>query len=481
MHYDEIAALQVQHGAWTLLRAEHAPLILSFLGRLFVENNNGARPASALIDDLDDELYGLNERLGQQAYPRAATAYLDEWAAPEKGWLRKFYPAGSDEAHYDITPSVEKALLWVRDLRTREFVGTESRLNTLFGLLRQMVYGADTDPQSQLAELRRRRADLDVQIARAERGEVALLDAVGQRDRYQQFARNARELLADFREVEDNFRTLDRQLRAQIAGWRGAKGELLGEVLSSRSSIAESDQGRSFQALYDFLLSHQRQSELSELLDRLARIEAIEAPETRLRHVHFDWIDAGERTQATVRKLSEQLRRFLDDQVWLENRRVFDLLRDVESHALALRDERKIPVRMELDDTAVGLVLPFERPLYTPQRPVPLDSDHVEAGAADLDTTALLNQFYVDVDELGHTVRRSLAGRDEVGLGELIAEHPLRHGLAELIGYFSLGAEDFSVEFDQTQRELLSWLSEDADRVAEVPIVTFSRSGGAQS
>lgn len=206
MPYDEIAVLQAQHGAWTLLRAEHAPLILSFLGQVFVDGNTGARPSSSLIDDLDDELYVLNERLGPQAYPRPAAAYLDEWAAPEKGWLRKFYPAGSDEAHYDITPSVEKALLWVRDLRAREFVGTESRLNTLFELLRQMVYGADADPQSRLVELRRRRADLDAEIARAERGEVALLDDVGQRDRYQQFARNARELLADFREVEDNFR-----------------------------------------------------------------------------------------------------------------------------------------------------------------------------------------------------------------------------------------------------------------------------------
>jgi Protein of unknown function (DUF3375) len=33
----------------------------------------------------------------------------------------------------------------------------------------------------------------------------------------------ARELLADFREVEKNFRKLDRQLREKIAGWHGAR------------------------------------------------------------------------------------------------------------------------------------------------------------------------------------------------------------------------------------------------------------------
>ncbi len=59
-----------------------------------------------------------------------------------------------------------------------------------------------------------------------------------------------------------------------------------------------------------------------------------------MRHIHYDWLEAGERTQATVRQLSEQLRRFLDDQVWFENRRVIDILRSIEASALGLRDDR---------------------------------------------------------------------------------------------------------------------------------------------
>ena len=133
---------------------------------------------------------------------------------------------------------MEKALLWVQDLRQREVVGTESRLGTLFELLRQMVFGADEDPERRLSDLRRRRAELDAEIERAERGEVDLLDPLQQRDRYYQFARNARELLADFRQVEDNFRALDRSLREQIAGWTGSKGELLDDVVDNRARSA---------------------------------------------------------------------------------------------------------------------------------------------------------------------------------------------------------------------------------------------------
>ena len=104
---------------------------------------------------------------------------------------------------------------------------------------------------------------------------MPMLDETAVRDRYQQFAGTARELLADFREVEDNFRKLDRQLREKIAGWHGGKGELLDDVLGSRESIAGSDQGRSFQAFYGFLLSQARQEELSSLLDRVHSLAGI--------------------------------------------------------------------------------------------------------------------------------------------------------------------------------------------------------------
>lgn len=117
-------------------------------------------------------------------------------------------------------------------------------MNTIFSLLRQMVFGAETDLEARLAELRRRRSEIDAEIARVNDGEINVLDPSAQRDRYQQFSATARELLSDSREVEANFRSLDRELRERIAAWRGAKGELLDDVLGSREIIADSDQAR---------------------------------------------------------------------------------------------------------------------------------------------------------------------------------------------------------------------------------------------
>ena len=215
--FDEIAWLRANSPAWRLLRAEDAPLVLGFLHRVFVADNLRSISATELASRLDDELYALNER-SPGSFPKPAMAYLDDWAASDAGWLRRYYPEGIDEPHFDATQAVDKTLQWVRSLREREFVGAESRLNTVVELLRQIVFGTETDPQARIDELTRRKRGLDEEIARIQSGDLTLLHVSEVRDRYQQFAATARELLADLRAVEENFRGLDRRLREKIAG-----------------------------------------------------------------------------------------------------------------------------------------------------------------------------------------------------------------------------------------------------------------------
>ena len=50
MELDEIRMLADTSPAWRLLRARNAPLVLAFLVRLFVEQNEGARPQAALTE-----------------------------------------------------------------------------------------------------------------------------------------------------------------------------------------------------------------------------------------------------------------------------------------------------------------------------------------------------------------------------------------------------------------------------------------------
>ena len=232
---------------------------------------------------------------------------------------------------------MEKALGWVESLQARSFVGTESRLNTVFELLRQMVFGAETDPEARLAELRRRRDEIDADIARVEPAEWRCSTPRASEIGTSSSPPPRRELLADFREVEDNFRILDRELREQIAGWTGSKGELLDEVLGSRAASGNPTRAGASTRSTTSCSRPPNRPNSPACWSASSPWRSSASPTRACGTIHYDWLDAGERTQATVRLLSEQLRRFLDDQVWLENRRVMDILHSIESNALRVR------------------------------------------------------------------------------------------------------------------------------------------------
>jgi hypothetical protein len=304
-----------------------------------------------------------------------------------------------------------------------------------------------------------------------------VLVATGVRVLYWLLACTARVLLSYFREVEEKFRALDRSARERIASWDGGKGDLLADLVGSRADIGSSDQGRSFQAFYDFLMSEQRQDELSELLRRTEQLDALQA-DSRLQHIHYDWAEAAERTQQTVRQISEQLRRFLDDQVWLENRRVLEMVRQIEAAALAHRDQPP-EVHLDIDEPGLPIALPFERPLYDVRPPARVDSLLDPEADADVDVTALFAQTFVDQARLAENIRSVVPPRSSALLTDIIDLFPLQHGVAEIVAYLALGDEDISVrmdEHDETYIDLAGDSDEPARAVDSVDITDTARS-----
>lgn len=465
LNYTTLDLMRQNHPAWRLLRSDHTPLVASFLYRVFIAPNVRSMAQADLAEALEDELFALRERVGSDYFPKSALEYLNDWAAPDRGWLRKFYRQDSDEPYLDLTASTEKAIVWLSTLTERSFVGTESRLLTLFELLKQMVEGSETDPQTRVAELHKRRDEIDAEIARVLAGDIPVLGDTALRDRFQQFIQLARDLLTDFREVESNFRKLDRRVRERIALWEGSKGALLEEIMGERDAIAGSDEGRSFHAFWDFLMSSDRQEELTILLERVLKLSAVSelTPDARIRRVHYDWLDAGEQTQRTVAELSKQLRRFLDDRAWLENRRIMDILHGIEAKALALRASPPVGDVMTIFDVAADIELPMERPLYVPTTKPQIVDVELESDNSDVDATALFCQVVIDKTALATNIRQALQNRSQVTLLELCDMYPLEHGLAELIAYLQLSSDAFKSAVDETSIDVIFWRSAGID------------------
>jgi hypothetical protein len=472
LDFQTLSTLLSHHPAWRLLRADHAPLIVSFLNRTFVVPNERIIAAADLAEKLEDQLYALRQTLGEDAFSKkSGLEYLNDWASSEKAFLRKFYRPESDEPCFELTPATEKVIAWLSTLSDRGFVGTESRLLTLFDLLRQIATGSEIDPAKRVAELHKRRDEIDAEIAQVQAqalaGDISTMDTTAIKERYQQFTQIARELLADFREVEQNFRVLDRRVRERIALWDGSKGALLEEIMGERASIAESDQGKSFRAFWDFLMSSQRQEELSTLLIQVLSLPAVVElkPDSRAKRVHYEWLEAGEHTQRTVAQLSQQLRRFLDDKAWLENRRIMDILRNIESNALALRDQANMghatglnsATLVSIDETSALIELPFERPLHTPTLKPIFANIQLDNEEEQIDASSLFSQRVVDKARLLANIRQALQMQSQVTLRDIIDTYPLEEGLAELITYLQIGSEMLNTVVNEDIQELILW------------------------
>ena len=174
--------------------------------------------------------------------------------------------------------------------------------------------------------------------------------------------------------------------------------------------------------------------------------------------------------------MSEQLRRFLDDQVWLENRRVLDLVREVEASALKLRDTPP-PFGLEMDEPGIAITLPFERPLYRTPATAEVES-LIEPSTQDVDDDALFAETFVDPARLLGNVRAILPQHSAALLSDIITFYPIEQGAAEIVGYLALDDGDVAVEMDESDETVLDYDDPSDPRTtkrARLPKVTVRR------
>lgn len=482
MDYDDLLTLKRDHPTWRLLNADSAPLIISFFHRVFIEPNRRSIAQAELVEYLQDYIFHLRQSYGEKLYPRPARAYLDDWASGEQAFLRKYYPSQGDEPEYDLTPATETVIEWLRSLRQRQFVGTESRLLSLFQLLQDIVDATEPDPTRRIEELEKQKAQLDAEINRLCDGKLDPYDPTQLKERYYNVEDTARRLLADFRQVEENFRQLDRQVREKIATTDTSKGALLDDIFGDHDAIADSDQGKSFRAFWALLMSPNRQQQLAAMAGDMLALPEVQSlePDALLVRINDHLLEAGTKVQNTSAALVDQLRRFLDDQAWLENKRIMALIHKIEKQAVQLRQtapkERQF---LWLDDFKADLNLPLARPLFQPPRKPIIKAQALLDGEAEFSSDALYNIHYVDEAALRASIRRALQQRSQIALSEICQQQPLSKGLAELVTYLHIASDDSddpkALIDDQQQHEVF-WIDSGGEtKKATLPAVIFMR------
>ena len=459
LSYEYLLRLKQTHTTWQLLHADNAPLILSFFYRVFIVSNRRTYAYIELISQLDDYLYQLRQDYGDTLYPKSAKAYIEDWCHNDNAYLRKYYPQYGDEPECDLTPATEKAIEWIQGLEQREFIGTESRLFHLFELLKDIVHNTETNVELRLAELEAQKQALEIEIHKINTdGVIEIYDERQIKERFMQAEETARRLLSDFRQVEYNFRELDRNARERITVSEKQKGSLLDEIFNEQDVIRDSDQGKSFKAFWEFLMAPQRQMELASLLMEIFSLDDIVRlhPDKLLTRIPIFLLDAGEKVYRTGNLLSEQLRRYLDDQAYLANKRLMELINSIEKKTI--QHKNTIPLQgqlIELTLFKINIDTFMSSTLFMPPKKIKLSTGKLKTGVEDVLINALFEQVYVDESLLASRIQKALQRSSQISLKELIVKFPVEKGLSELVVYLKLATQWERSIIDETAEESL--------------------------
>lgn len=449
MDYEKIKRELENSATLKLLRADYIALIISFLYRQFKTSQKNSITQVELEEKLESYLEYLRE-IEPDTYPRSPKQYLDEWC--EKRFLRKTFDKG-DTPFFTLTPATEKAIFWVEDLLLQEkesFVGVESRFSTIFDLLKDIQDRSTTDVETRIGQLERDRDRLQGEIDRIrETGVVERYNSTQLKERFLEVDRLTRQLLADFGDIEQNFRDLARSVQDAYLEKDSRKGTIIDRVLDVEDQLKKSDQGQSFNAFWRFLTSESKQQELKSLIEAVYQLEELKSLTQKNifpQQIEDNLLSAAMRIMESKSQLATKLRQILEERNLKEHRRVAELIHEVQRLAFQAKDLAPTEEDFWTIEGKPDINLVMARPLDSLQESEPptFSQDLVDLPdiSPEEEFAKLYQQFYLDEDLLVSRIERVLEHRLSIFLPDLIQIHPITQGLSEIVAYLSIAYQD---------------------------------------
>ncbi|MEM7181372.1 MAG: DUF3375 domain-containing protein [Spirochaetota bacterium] len=479
----KLAELLAHSPAIRLLRSQNGELILSFLQLVFKDANVFLLSEKELHLKLEAFLnhreffMAETENLSNET---RAKQLIKQWT--DNSYLRNYYDETSDVI-YELTSHTEKVLQWLSNLKENEFIGTESRFKDIMNRLRELMIFSEQDKEKRLQELGKQKEEIEAEIHKIEStGEIETFDDYQIRSRLTDLTRSARELLSDFKEVQDNFDHITRELYRKHANPEYSKESILSLTFDALDSLKETDQGRSFYAFYEFLISRSYQEEWEGLVERLyAALEAknISYEDLFLKKIKTYLYRNGQKVYTANDRLANKLSKIISEKEIQERVQVKKTIGRIKELYMQISGvDTKPKYGMHLQDlAAVNLFMDKKinlRNVDTPEIFMPPQKE-VTSFADTLGFDMFLQKPAVDRKVLLQNVLSLLQEQTQVSLQYVIERYPLQYGLSEILGYFSLLREEriHAIVYD-SQQDLLCFAA-DSHKYLSLPRVVYSK------
>jgi hypothetical protein len=334
-------------------------------------------------------------------------------------------------------------------------------------------------PDERLAQLEMERKKIDAEMAQIRKGNFARVAATELKENYLLAEETARRLLADFRQVEENFRQLDAQTRQTIIKSDMGKADLLDQVFSQQDYLWNTDQGKSFRSFWEFLMSENMQQELETLLEKINTIPEIQQVkrEQVVDRIKTNLVDAGDKVNRSNDGLIEQLRKFVEQKNLAESKHVMRSIEAIESLLLEYRNEFDPNDILMETGGMVKPMLVMDRPLFSPPVKTVFAKSVVKEGTAQSNTDALFEQLYVDLELLKSNIQKLLRNKSQVSLEEVLQQFAPEKGAAEILGYMQIasGSSKHHINNAQTTMLRIKKAQSDEEYSLEAPLIIFNR------
>ena len=449
-----------------LLKMRSAEFFLAFVTSVFDEQMAiGEEKLQMLLEnrldnqreDITDEDINI-ETLGESNETKAKRL-IKEWT--DKGLFAN-YQNEDGEIIYELSSHTSKVIDWVTSLKKEEYIGTESKFKTLFSQLKDLVEFSNEDREKRLELLRQKKEDIERQIESLEMGEeIEVYEDYQIEPRYNSLNKLAKELLSDFKEVDDNFKKIIKQIYKRQTENEGKK-DILNYVFDAYAELKDSQQGKSFYAFWEFLLSSELQKEWDELTDLLYKTldkRNIDSKDKFLKEMKKHLFDAGEKVSKTNDRMSEKLSLIIRNNGNSDTQATKQVINDIKKMLLntAQNKERN---NTSLNYEVIELNLPTERQLnLTPKQEVEYNNIPTEA---DLDINELeridklYNYHQIDRRILRKRIDIILRENTQTTLAEVIEQNNgIEKGLSELFGYIAILKEYKTIVSDNRTQEII--------------------------
>ena len=429
-----------------ILRARSCNTIIEFLAEIFDDataishENIHGRLAEYLNNhgvEVDDE----SEILFTDTYEEKAAKYIKKWT--DSGFLTN-YRNEDGEIYYELSSHSSKVIDWLSGLKQEEYIGTESKFKSIINQLKELVEYTNEDREKRLQLLEDKKMEIEHQIQQLQMGEdVKVFEEYEIVPRFQQINKLAKELLTDFKDVDDNFKTIIKEIYQKQIDPSMNKGGVLQYTFDALDELKSSSQGKSFYAFWEFLLAREMQSELETLITELFQTlmeKNIDSGDTFLQNMVEYLYESGRKVYQTNDKMADKLSRIIRENEMSRADIVKRIVQDIKNTLIEISKKKVKPeISLTVDD-GMEISIPFDRKITFEQSENTEYNFNPETAMLSIDEFDELGKvfgnIYIDRKELERNIRESMKGKSQVTLSDVVEQYPLKQGLPELFAYF---------------------------------------------